>query len=791
MDTVFSFSNLHVEQRPFAGGKGATLAQLYQAGYSVPAGFVILPTAFADNQLKTDVWQQVQQHLAPLRHNSSRAFAVRSSALSEDSAQASFAGEFETVLNARSDSDIQAAIHTVHRSRLSERVQAYSQAKGMTDTHETAVIVQQMIPAEMSGVLFTADPVSGSHRHMTGNFVHGLGDQLVSGEVSGESFILQRPNGRYHGPQALKRYGRRLFKLAGRLEKELGGPQDIEWAVADGKLYLLQSRPITTLIGHNPATGEWNDSLTGDYLWSNVNVGEAFSDVMTPYTWSMIKTVFAEMDLLPGYCLYGNIGGRPYNNVNVTITMLRALGKNVQDMANEFGGGMDKFPEGMALPQIPLPRSAFFPILGRAVRMLWKQWWALKTKDRFLADNPDWCQRMVVQARATQTKSELRNLWWGEIAAYGYEIFWLLIAGTYQYTERVGKLRRHLVKLVGREDADLLLSNVSSETELLASLGPVVGLWQVYHGKISREAFLSRYGHRGPHEGEYSYPRPMEDPAWLDQQLAAFAQSPVDVPALLAQQKAQFTAAWTRFQASQPRRTKSIRRRLVRAAAAARLREAVRSEVVRFAWVSRVCALRAGELTGLGDDVFFLDIDELDDVLQGRETAAPQAIPARKETYERYKALPPYPAVINGRFDPFQWAADPRRRSDLFDAHAHAPAQKLATDVAQANRITGSPGSAGSAEGTVRLLDRVEDGDQLQAGEILVAVQTNIGWTLLFPRAAAVVTDVGAPLSHAAIVARELGIPAVVGCGDATMRLKTGDRVRINGSKGIVELLEA
>ena len=115
--------------------------------------------------------------------------------------------------------------------------------------------------------------------------------------------------------------------------------------------------------------------------------------------------------------------------------------------------------------------------------------------------------------------------------------------------------------------------------------------------------------------------------------------------------------------------------------------------------------------------------------------------------------------------------------------------QEMGTGVSETNLIAGSPGAAGQVEASVRRLDRPEDGDQLRAGEVLVTKQTDIAWTLLFPRAAAVVTDVGAPLSHAAIVARELGIPAVVGCGDATMRLKTGDRVRVDGGRGTVEIL--
>ena len=141
----------------------------------------------------------------------------------------------------------------------------------------------------------------------------------------------------------------------------------------------------------------------------------------------------------------------------------------------------------------------------------------------------------------------------------------------------------------------------------------------------------------------------------------------------------------------------------------------------------------------------------------------------------------PYPALIRGRFDPIRWAAGPDRRSDYYDKHA----QTTKPD----GTITGFPGAAGVVEGTARVLRTPEDAARLGDGEILVTTVTNIGWTLVFPRAAAVVTDVGAPLSHAAIVARELGIPAVVGCGNATMLLHSGDRVRVDGSNGTVDVL--
>jgi pyruvate,water dikinase len=308
----------------------------------------------------------------------------------------------------------------------------------------------------------------------------------------------------------------------------------------------------------------------------------------------------------------------------------------------------------------------------------------------------------------------------------------------------------------------------------------------VARGELDRQTFLRQYGHRGPHEAEVSAPRPAEDPAWLDAQLAAWGESPVDVASLLASQQAAFDAAWARLRARHPQQADKLRRRLDRTAELARQREAMRSELTRQVAVARAWALRAGQLTGVGDGIFFLTYEEALNLLVGRPVAT-ETIPARRETYERYRRLPAYPPLICGHFDPLRWAADPRRRGDWYDSHV--PARAAGPVPTASNVIRGLPGSAGRVEGIVRRLDRPEDGDQLRPGEILVTAQTNVGWTLLFPRVAAVVTDVGAALSHAAIVARELGIPSVVGCGNATARLKTGDRARVDGGAGTVTLM--
>ena len=179
-----------------------------------------------------------------------------------------------------------------------------------------------------------------------------------------------------------------------------------------------------------------------------------------------------------------------------------------------------------------------------------------------------------------------------------------------------------------------------------------------------------------------------------------------------------------------------------------------------------------------------LTVEELLAALTGG-TAAYQYIPTRRDAYRGYRELLVLPGVIVGRFDPFAWAADPLRDPALFVAGGGATARPAPDDSV----VVGHAGAAGRVEGTVRRLDRYAEAGELQPGEVLVTQLTNIGWTPLFPRAAAIVTDLGAPLSHAAIVARELGIPAVVGCGDATVRLHTGDRVAVDGAAGRVSVL--
>jgi pyruvate,water dikinase len=534
--------------------------------------------------------------------------------------------------------------------------------------------------------------------------------------------------------------------------------------------------------GFNPTTGEWNDSLTGDFIWSNTNIGEAFSDVMTPFTWSLVGALYDELNVLPGYSTAGNIGGRAYQNGSVMYATLLAMGRRPADMT-EIGGRME-LPAAMTIPEFKLPRLAFFPVLFNTLRLMFRMGKWLRGLPAFIAENPRWCEVALARVATIETR-EAALAFTTEETQRRTEAFWRLVSITWRYSDAVAPLRRDLAALAGDDDASALLAGVNRAAEMLASLGPVVGLSRVARGEMDRETFLRQYGHRGPHEAEVSAPRPAEDPAWLEDQLAAWAAAPVDVDRLLAEQEAKTRAAWLRLAERHPDKASALRRRLETVAGIARQREAMRSELTRLVWVMRAWCLRAGQLSGVGDGIFFLTYDEARDLLAGKAVPT-ETIPARRATFDRYRRLPAYPPLICGRFDPVRWAADPHRRGDFYDSHLTSPSP--AGGAGLSDVIRGLPGSAGRVEGIVRRLDRPEDGDQLRPGEILVTSQTNVGWTLLFPRAAAVVTDVGAALSHAAIVARELGIPAVVGCGNATTRLKTGDRVRVDGGAGIVEI---
>jgi phosphohistidine swiveling domain-containing protein len=754
--------------------------------------------------------------------------AVRSSATVEDLPGMSAAGQHDTYLNVRGEAAVVDAVRRCWASLWTARAIGYRARRGISPGDVSiAVVVQRLVPAEAAGVLFTIDPVSGAPDQVVASANWGLGESVVAGDVTPDIAVVDRASGTLVSyqlggkeimtvadgagtletetpadlrstPVLSPAQAGELARVGLAIEKLYGEPVDVEWARADGELWVVQARPITA-VAARPVAGEvpgeqWNDSLAGDYLWTNGNLGEALPDVMTPATWSFIELLMARVTFPPsvrGYRGYGRIGGRFYANVSISMSLEARIGISSRRFVALFSPVVGRLPPLGEIPRARLPRWKASRLMVPATFALLRRVNAnAKRMPQFLADAPGRCDRLRAEIEQTADAAALADLWPARVRPLLVEAADMLAAAGSADGTTLVSVPGKLAALVGEADAALLLSGQrveGPETTSLASLGPVVGLARLARGEIDRNAYARQHGHRGPHEAELSIPRPAEDPGWIDDQLAALGgdghNAARDADALLAKQDAARAASWQRLARQDPRKAAAVHKLISAWAPAARGREATRSELIRSVWVARTWVQRAGELTGCGDDLFFLELPETFGLLRGQR-APLERIPARRGAYETYTALPAYPTLIRGRFDPIRWAADPDRRSDYYDERA------ASTTLRPNDAITGFPGAAGVAEGTARVLRRPEDGAQFRDGEILVTTVTNVGWTPIFPRAAAVVTDVGAPLSHAAIVARELGIPAVVGCGNATMLLHSGDRVRVDGGAGTVEILD-
>jgi rifampicin phosphotransferase len=827
------------------GGKGQSLARLASAGLPVPNGFHITTAAYddfvAENHLDDPIKAQlatvgdpasqptdqaasgiaaliISQEIPPApaadivdayQRLGSPPVAVRSSATAEDLPEASFAGQQETLLNVSGNDQLLEAVRHCWASLWTARAISYrAQRRIKSDKISIAVVVQELIDAQASGIAFTSDPVTGDDTMIEINAGWGLGEAIVGGQVTPDAITVERasrriirtvistktvmtqisdggtavapvPKLRQNAPALSESQALRLVDLALMVEDLCKTPVDIEWCLAGDQLFVLQARPITGAIHPDP----WNDSRSGDFLWTNTNVGEAIPDVMTPATWSMVQVFLTDAMAtasIPPYVGYGRIGGRIYLNLSVMMSLSAAVGVNQRSYRSLSEEVFGKLPDDLEIPPVKARwRDIIRAVLPMALHVLGEARRDARVLDAYLVAHPALCDRRRAQIAAISTPGELADLWTEVLNPEFHRVSWMLSAATRSSGASFITTRKRLQRLIGDAGANALTAGLAGEAGQLASLGLLDGLEQLAAGELDHDTFNRRHGHRGPHEFEISLPRPGEDPTWIDTQLAARATSATSYLEMLDAQEEKRKEAWAELEQRHPVHARILHHQLQRWAKISRDRERARSEVIRYFWVLRAYAVQAGALTGLDDDIFFLDKAEIVRVLQG-ETSSSTLINRRRAAYQAYSALPKYPALIRGAFNPFAWAADPNRRSDIF----------VEGSVSEANvAIRGFPGSAGVVEAPVRLLSDAADGAALLSGEILVTTITNVGWTPLFPRAAAVITDVGAPLSHAAIVARELGIPAVVGCGNATMRLKTGDRVRVDGTAGTVEVL--
>jgi pyruvate,water dikinase len=746
--SLFDTADLPVEQ---LGSKAATLARLAAAGFPVPPGLVI--TTGAGPLPASQLAGPVRAGLESLGLPASSRYAVRSSAAAEDLPGISYAGQYETFL----DVPVDAVINAVDRCRqaaASARVAAYRAGRGDTTPTETGieVLVQPMVHALAAGVAFTANPLTGDRNETIVTAVRGLGERLVSGQAVGDEWSIRGHTAtprRVTETPITAEQAVAVADLARRVQAELGGPQDIEWALdadATRGLMLLQARPMTAL----PDPVDWTPPGPG--LWMrNFRLGEWLPEPMTPLfaDWLMPRIEDGYLDGMRDTVgavvpfRYASVNGWYYNAIPVPTPALlakavaRSRGRIVPIVFNAI----------IRVSRNPV--AADRAVLGP----LYRTW-----RDTEL---PAY-RRLIQDGRAqlpTADDHEVRQIVDGVGQAAGRQLWFLAILGgsAWKMEARLARFAtKHLPQLA--RDNGPLADGVQVLLRALPGVDPSMPASAVF----SADWYWPTASDYAANEHGTSAVTPHASDSGRTQRLAEQRES-AEADCLTA------LSTTPRLLVEFASLLEVTRRYTV-------TREEQASTLT-LGWpLLRACALRFGESavrTGSLTDaqqVFFLTRGELDD-------PAPHGalVEERQARWQRQRLLPA-PLTLG---QPPRLVGDPLAR-----AVEHA----RGTTPIPAGAIVGQPASSGRASGRVRLITEPGQFSSFQPGEVLLARSTAPAWTPLFAIAAAVVTDGGALAAHASIVAREYGIPAVVGTGDATTRLATGQHVTVDGTTGIVTL---
>jgi pyruvate,water dikinase len=830
---VRSLDELTTADLPEAGGKGANLGELRRAHFPVPDGFVITTAAYAlaaeaaGVTGETPATARVRLAASPVpagiadavgeayRALGASAVAVRSSATAEDLPDASFAGQQDTVLGVRGEDAVLDAVRKCWASLWNDRAVAYRQthdvpARGL----RLAVVVQRMVEAQSAGVLFTADPITGRRRRAAIEAVRGLGEQLVSGAVNPDHFLVNTRSG-----AVLQRRGdilsdaqlRELAALGARIEEHFGRPQDIEWAIdREGKLWIVQSRDITTLYPI-PATAPQNEDDLRVYF--SANVAQGVFDPFTPMglqTFRLLSSGLAAAigspvrDPALGASLYAESGMRVF--IDLTPVLRDPFGRELPPrvmsvMEFRSKAVLEKLLEDPRLRPRGSKSRSRFRVIGaalhtgapqNALRALLRpdatRKRLLGELDRALADvripeplaeridayedlilnfPPKYFPRMVGMVIPGVACYALANRLLGARAKPG-ELQTVLRGLPYNPTTEMDLELWNIARGAREDPASRDALNARSPAELSAqyrarALPPLL--------QKEMTNFLERYGHRAIAEIDLGVKRWSEDPAHLLGAIANYlklgdeAIAP-DVQFARGAREAEAMIKTLAARVHGPQRV-VLRFLLRRVRQLSGLREQPKFQIMRvFALGHALIAPVGADLAKRGlldtaDDVFFLNLPELRRAFAGEDLR--KTVMEHREVYRREQGRRHIPRVL---------------LSDGTDAETELPAS---ID----GGIRGTPASPGIARGIARVI-RSPIGARLEPGEVLVAPSTDPGWTPLFLTAGALVMEMGGMMSHGAVVAREYGIPAVVGVPDATGRIASGEHVTVDGSAGTV-----
>ncbi|TDD57483.1 phosphoenolpyruvate synthase [Kribbella antibiotica] len=813
-----------------AGGKAVNLGILLRAGFPVPDGFCVTTAAYRevapttgdavsrrDAILATAVPPEIEQAIRAAYDGlgTDVAVAVRSSATAEDLGFASFAGQQDTYLEIVGPDAVVDAVRRCWASLWTDRAWSYRETNEVDqDTVALAVVVQRMVDAKAAGVLFTANPVTGRRNEAVIDAAPGLGEAVVSGSVNPDHFVVDTASGAIHERTLVHdcltdEQVRALATLGGKVQDHYGSPQDTEWALdAEGKLWLTQARPITTLYPIPPQRMEGS----GPRIYLCGSLAQGLTRPITPMGLAgirLIGTSAAEMlrvqvdEPLDGPAAFTEAGQRFFIDLTPAVrsTVGRAIVPRIFDVMEarsaivlrqvfddphfsvltssrrNVGGRIVRFlirggAPVRALAAIASPSLAHFLVRRNSARLTR----LLVATSRSATGRLDFVERLL----RTEVAPMIPRLL--PVPAVGFAMM-ALARKVLGKAVRPGELQTVLRGLPHNvtTEMDLELWSLAQQirgdessatafaekTEIIAERYRKGILPKAAQDGLT--AFLAEYGHRAVAEIDLGLPRWSEDPAHIIGVLTNYLRltDPALAPDL--QFKAGTAAAEAKI-AELALRVSPLQGRIVRFALhrtreLAGLREAPKFLLIRILAAARRELRQVGaELVAAGrldspTDVFFLDLREI------RSPGDLRLIVAeRRASYEQEVRR--------------------RRVPRLIQSDGVEPETLVVTEVTP-GALVGSPASAGTVTAKVRVILE-PTGAHLEPGEILVAPSTDPGWTPLFLTAGGLVMEMGGANSHGAVVAREYGIPAVVAVPDATTRLQTGDVVTIDGAAGTI-----
>ncbi|MEM7114547.1 MAG: PEP/pyruvate-binding domain-containing protein [Chloroflexota bacterium] len=874
MTYTLPFSQLNKTSIPAAGGKGANLGEMATVGLPIPTGFV-LTTAAYDTFVQTNSLQEQILTLANMVSASdpqsseaaaaqiralflaaempdeigmkllmawqalgAEAVAVRSSATAEDLPTASFAGQQDSFLNIRDRDGLLNAVKKCWASLWTARAMAYRQRQGIDPASVSlAVVVQTLVPADASGVVFTANPVNGDREQILINATWGLGEAIVGGLVTPDSIVVDKTSWEIvsrettskmvmtvrteHGTEEVavptekqdvavldEKTAVSLAKLSTQIEAHYNRPMDIEWAIADGEIAILQARPITSLPPAPLKNVTW-EPATPNTIWMRRQIVEHMPEPLSP----LFEDLYLEQGLGQSmdYLLdmMGRIGG-------VDFDMNKFVPHGFAATINGYAYTTGSFDMNAELIWATLRIYARMTQLFRQPELDWEgavlpnyqaiiaRWEAL---DRDAASDEQLLAgiREMSAADPTYWFSSAPNL--GLSRMFDPVFDWLLKSVLFRsalpkaglgssaflrgFDSKALDAQADMEALANRiRESDGLRECVlnSSASRLLTALADQPDEQPVLDGI---QAYLDAYGHQ-IYNLDYVAPTQNEDPLPMLLSLKALVKSPPAEDVRTRQRK--MAAERDALVEQTAHALNPVSRRLFRLVWEWTKHYAPYREHVMFymglAWPTlRKLAHELGQrLSKAGavaqaDDIYYLTSREIETAIQARANSQPtpdfvQVVQERRDLRESQKQLTPLPKV-------------PERSSLKFgplDLSMFDPTPKEAGN--EGPILNGFAVSTGRATAPASVIHSIEDFEKMQPDTILVCTTTTPAWTPLFSQAVGLVTDVGGALAHGSIVAREYGIPAVMGTGIATERIQSGMMLAIDGDKGTVTLVD-